>query len=153
MGDKGVREQKIHRPFREAQRSRQNAGRMEKGARKQNSRCIKNGRIQQFRENTWLSSFHLFGFVTELAFTFQPLPFQLTFTARSSRTKSHLFHHPLNTLWIVSYSGPESPLALGTNSCIFEKRLMRSPARRIRQDSGKKMSRTHVGKAVTVPFF
>ena len=70
-----------------------------------------------------MPTFHLFGFSTELAFTFQPplSAFQLTFTARSSRTGSPLCHCPSNALGAVSYLGHQSPPAAGTNSCIFSR--------------------------------
>ena len=57
---------------------------MEKGINKQKLPLL-TGERQKLRERTWMPAFHLFGFETELAFTFQPplSAFQFAFTAQS----------------------------------------------------------------------
>src|SRR3989338_2120195 len=81
----------------------------------------------EFRENTWLPSFHLFGFPIGLALTFQPSPFQYTLTVRRTPELSYTrpsMSPPLKPSRTEFYSGHQSPLVSRTNSCSFLKEIV-----------------------------
>lgn len=126
-----------------------------KDFRKRKLPLIKARETLELREKIWLPAFHLFGFSTELAFTFQLSSFQLQLTAHNtnhSRAKNHPRHHPSNALRIVSYLGLISPPVSCTNSCIFWKNIFTLSRKAYPAQLSRKLSWSHDTKALTVAY-